>query len=978
MYPELTPPLIAGLGAALAVAGYLAVFRPVLRRLAVRQVVRRPTEALLVVLGSLIGTALIMASLVVGDSLDRSVREVAYDSLGPIDEYVTAPSAQISEQAARRLKFLHEDPNVDGVLIMRGDYAAAVLDKAGQQRAEPRALIWEVVFESAANFGAPDRSGLAVADPGPGKVVVTERLARRLDASPGDRITFYAYGQPLPLTIAAVIPSEGVAGVGFGAVDNRNAFVRAGTLLPVARASGGEPTTTTFVSNRGGVESGARLTDEVTARIRAELGPLGESGVAVETPKQEVLDSAEQTSATLGSLFLFIASFSIIAGILLIVNIFVMLSEERKGQLGILRAVGMRRRRVTGEFAVEGALYSAGAALLGVVLGIGIGRVVVVLAMNILNGYEQGDNKLGIVFAVTPTSVVNGLAAGFLIAFLAVILTSVRIARTNIIAAIRDLERTPRRRTRKLSLVLSGIATAVLALASIPAIANSSGAATYLLPALTAVAAIPLLHRIASPRTVYSAVAGAVLAWGLLANVVRPRMFDSQSTATYVVLGCMLSFAAVMLVTEHQAILLRPLRPLVQRSSQAGLATRLAVAYPTAKRFRTGATLGMYSIVVLVIVLLSQSSVVVDSSVEGSVKNATGGWSLRADYSPSAPIPDPQRALTSGEFADVITEAAPLLTAEADASDPLGRTKDLLAVFAVGIPDGFAAGAPELTERLPNLPNDAAVWQLANADSSYVVLDDTYGTTGGPQGATVAPGDRLELTDRASGTRRTYTVAGVLADGSALYGMGSGEFRYPVLMGKPALRTFFGNQAQVSSLLLRTAPGTDLAELSSRLQAEFLLNGLVATDIQQAVRDGFASSRQFFQLMQGYLALGLLVGITGLGVIMVRAVRERRRTIAVLRALGFRASTLRWSFLAESTFIAVEGVVIGALLGVVTTWMLYENSPMFGSLDVSFPIAWGQIALTVGVTLVASMIATLAPARRAAKIRPAVALRIAN
>ena len=261
---------------------------------------------------------------------------------------------------------------------------------------------------------------------------------------------------------------------------------------------------------------------------------------------------------------------------------------------------------------------------------------------------------------------------------------------------------------------------------------------------------------------------------------------------------------------------------------------------------------------------------------------------------------------------------------------------------------------------------------------SYVVLDDTYGTTGGPQGATVAPGDRLELTDRASGTRRTYTVAGVLADGSALYGMGSGEFRYPVLMGKPALRTFFGNQAQVSSLLLRTAPGTDLAELSSRLQAEFLLNGLVATDIQQAVRDGFASSRQFFQLMQGYLALGLLVGITGLGVIMVRAVRERRRTIAVLRALGFRASTLRWSFLAESTFIAVEGVVIGALLGVLTTWMLYENSPMFGSLDVSFPIAWRQIALTVGVTLIASMIATLAPARRAAKIRPAVALRIAN
>jgi len=978
MYPELTPPLVAGLGAALAVVGYLAVFRPVLRRLAVRQVVRRPTEALLVVLGSLIGTALIMASLVVGDSLDRSVREVAYDSLGPVDEYVTAPSAEIGAQAARRLQALRADPSVDGVLTMRGDYAAAVLDKAGEQRAEPRALVWEVDFHAAASFGAPDPSGLAVADPGPGQVVVTERLARRLDASAGDRITFYAYGRLLPLTVAAVIPSEGVAGVGFGAVGNRNAFVPEGTLLPVARAAGAQGASTTFVSNRGGVESGARLTDEVTGRIRTALGPLRESGAVVETPKREVLDSAEENAAVIGSLFLFIASFSIIAGILLIVNIFVMLSEERKGQLGILRAVGMRRRRVTGEFAVEGALYSAGAALLGMVLGIGIGRIVVVLAVNVLNGYEQGDNRLAIVFAVTPVSVVNGLAAGFLIAFLAVVLTSVRIARANIIAAIRDLERTPRRRTRRLSLVLSGMATTVFALASIPAIANSSGAATYLLPALAAVAAVPLLRRIASPRTVYSAVAGAVLAWGLLANIVRPRMFDDQSTATYVVLGCLLSFAAVVLVTEYQAILLRPLRPLIQRSTQAGLATRLAVAYPTAKRFRTGATLGMYSIVVLVIVLLSQASAVVDSSVEGSVRRATAGWSLRADFSPSAPIPDPRRTLTSGELAGVITEAAPLMTAEADGSDPLGRTKDLLPVLAIGIPDAFATGAPELTERLPGLPDDAAVWQLATADSSYVVLDNVYGAAGGPQGATVGPGDTVELTDHASGMLRTFAVAGILAEGNAFYGLGSGEFRYPVLMGRPALRTFFGSQAQVSSLLLRTAPRTDPVELSSRLQAEFLRNGLVVTDIQQAVRDSFASSRQFFQLMQGYLALGLLVGITGLGVIMVRAVRERRRTIAVLRALGFRASTLRWSFLAESTFIAVEGVVIGGVLGVLTTWMLYEYSPMFGSLDVSFPIAWGQIALTIGVTLIASMIATLAPARRAAKIRPAAALRIAN
>jgi putative ABC transport system permease protein len=155
-------------------------------------------------------------------------------------------------------------------------------------------------------------------------------------------------------------------------------------------------------------------------------------------------------------------------------------------------------------------------------------------------------------------------------------------------------------------------------------------------------------------------------------------------------------------------------------------------------------------------------------------------------------------------------------------------------------------------------------------------------------------------------------------------------------------------------------------------------NGLVATDLAAVVEESYAANNQFFRLMQGYLALGLLVGITSLGVIMIRAVRERRRSIGVLRALGFQARTVRLSFMFESTFVAVEGVVIGTVLGIVTTWVLYRNSAAFGSISGPYPIAWTQIVILVGVTLLASVVATLAPARRAARIRPAVAVRVAD
>jgi energy-coupling factor transporter ATP-binding protein EcfA2 len=93
---------------------------------------------------------------------------------------------------------------------------------------------------------------------------------------------------------------------------------------------------------------------------------------------------------------------------------------------------------------------------------------------------------------------------------------------------------------------------------------------------------------------------------------------------------------------------------------------------------------------------------------------------------------------------------------------------------------------------------------------------------------------------------------------------------------------------------------------------------------------------------------------------------------------GFQARTVRRAVMGESAFVAVEGVLIGTVLGVLTTWLLYQNSPAFGTLTAEFPIAWTQIGLTVGATLIASLLATIGPARRAAGIKPAVALRIAD
>jgi putative ABC transport system permease protein len=957
--------------------GYLAVARPVLRRLAFRQVVRRPGEAVIVVLGSLLGTALIVASLAVGDSLDRSVRQTAYDVLGPIDETVRATSPIVADEAVSRLRFLDARDDVDGVLVVRQDLAAAARGIGAARLAEPRVIVTELDFRQAARFGGPRASGLTATDPGPHGVVVNETLADVLDLRRGDRVTFYLYSRARVFTVTEVVPATGLAGSGFGATVNRDAFFAPGVLSAAASAAGEDPSTAVLISNAGGVEDGVVGTTTVTRAIRVVLGGLATHGALVATPKREVLDAAAATGDQLGSLFLFIASFAIIAGILLLVNVFVMLADERKGQLGMLRAMGLRRRRLTAEFALEGAIYAVVATLLGTGLGLLLGRVVVVVAVRILNAFERGDNKLDIVFQVQGASLVEGASAGFVISFVAVVLTSVRIARMNIIAAIRDLPADTSARPRRRLTQSSVGASALLAAASVPVLTTSQGPGTYLVPALTALAAVPWLRRLLPMRVVMTAVASAILCWGLVAHLVRPHMYDEASTATYVVLGTMLSFAAVVLISLHQRRLLAPLRPLIDRPGQRGLAARLATTYPTARAFRTGATLAMYCIVVLVIVLLAQISAMIHAGEGAAVTDASGGWTLRADFNPVTPPGDLYRALRE-QSAGTVVESSPLVTAVAQGTDPLHRSDAPLAVMAVGFQAALVDRAPTLEARLPRLRTDADAWRLALRDPSYVLVDTFYGENGGPPGEPIAPGDRIRLTDPRTGTQEPHVVAGVIKDGTAFYGVTAGEFRYPVLMSSYGVISGFGVDARQTSMLLRTAPGTDPAVTVRRLQSTFLANGLVVTDIADSVRRTYAANTQMFRLMQGYLAIGLLVAITGLGVVMVRSVRERRRTIGVLRALGVQSSTVRHAFLGESLFIAMEGVVVGTVLGVLTTWLLYQNSPAFETMDAAFPVAWMEIATTVGLAFVASLLATLVPARRAAAVRPALAVRTAE
>ena len=952
-------PALVLFGVALLLVAYQAIRRPVLRRLAIRDAVRRPMETALVVAGSLLGTALITGSFIVGDTLDASIRATATTQLGPIDEKVDAPDLATTRKLERNLRAA-DDPRIDGIISIVTAPAAVSARSGERTLAEPSARAVELDFSDARDFGGDtEATGIEGDTPGPGEVVVTTDLARLLEVRRGDEVTAYLFGSKERLEVTGILEQWGLAGFWTGPeTTSMNAFVAPGSLQRAFRkADEGAlpPEPSVLVSNRGDVEEGAGLTAGVT-RVLEGAFPSG-AELRVDPQKQDRLDAAEREGEAFSEIFLAIGAFAIVAGILLLVNIFVMLAEERKSQLGMLRAIGMSRSHLVRAFVIEGGIYSLASSVLGAALGIGVGWAIVKLAAPIFSGFDEFSVDL--LFSIEPDSIVTGLGAGGLISIVTVSLTSFRIARINIIRAIRELPEPRTSKTRARTLI-AGLVVAAAALAWFFAGLGSADAwaAAIAGPPLAAFALLPLLSRIVPRRIAVIVVSAGSLFWGVFGNrILDESFFESGEIFAFVLQGVLLTFAAVVFISQTQ----ETLEGVIRRIAARRLALRLSIAYPLARRFRTGLTLGMFALVIFTMVFISTLSNVFGAQVDTATRKE-GGFEILVNSNASNPPTAKQLEAQRG-----VNRAVPLLYGAAlyhpeGFAEPVGwPTSGIDRAFVEG-------GPPTLIERGDGFSNDAEVWRRLLRDPDTVVIPLAFlQSGGGPPESVIATGDELTVIDPLTGRSVQREVIGKVENDYAFSG---------VYFSKDSLRDTLTQVAPSRFYLDVAGDERELEAIATRLQGRLVANGVDAASFRSLVELIQSISLQFLKLMQAYLALGLLVGIAGLGVVMVRAVRERRREVGVLRALGFLSHQVRRAFVLESGFVAFEGIVVGMVLALITAGQLIANGD-FGR-GVEFIIPWSQLAILLSSALVASVIATAWPAQQASQIPPAVALRIAE
>lgn len=139
-----------------------------------------------------------------------------------------------------------------------------------------------------------------------------------------------------------------------------------------------------------------------------------------------------------------------------------------------------------------------------------------------------------------------------------------------------------------------------------------------------------------------------------------------------------------------------------------------------------------------------------------------------------------------------------------------------------------------------------------------------------------------------------------------------------------------------------------------------------------------------------YIALILVIAVACFNIVstLVMAVNEKQSEIAMLKSMGAKNRLIIGVFMLQGTFNGLIGTVIGVLLGVLMASNLPEVARLledifqvqFLSGDVYFidflpsELNWNEVLLTACIAILLSVLATLYPAIKAAKINPATVL----
>ncbi|MFJ3903376.1 ABC transporter permease [Streptomyces sp. NPDC090025] len=444
------------------------------------------------------------------------------------------------------------------------------------------------------------------------------------------------------------------------------------------------------------------------------------------------------------------------------------------------------------------------------------------------------------------------------------------------------------------------------------------------------VAAMSSVHAVATTKSlVVRNTIGAVITAMGFGGIAMGASQGGETGRMLIAAGAFFALIGVIVLIP---LLSRPVialaRPVLRSFGVAGtLAGQNAVRNPR----RTGATASALAIGLTLVTGLSVLGATVGSAVDRMTTDQ-----VKADYMIS---------MASGRGLNQAALDAVLKTPGAAAISP----QQAGYVKVKGDFTSASGVTPGAVEKVLNLK--VVEGSLGSLAKGQVAVDDKTAEKRGWKVGSVLP---VEFTDEKKGTLKV----GAVYEGS--------EFVSPIVLDTKILNAHDAHP-YIPQILVKMDGGPSAAA-EQAIMKSLGDNPAITVMDQQDIRDSFGGViNTMLNIMYGLLAMALLIAILGVVNTLAMSVFERQQEIGMLRAIGLDRRRVKRMVRLEAVVISLFGAVVGIGLGSFLGWAIGET--LKNSLpDYALVLPWGRIAIFLLLAGLVGVLASLWPARSAARL----------
>jgi putative ABC transport system permease protein len=740
---------------------------------------------------------------------------------------------------------------------------------------------------------------------------------------------------------------------------------------------------------------------------------MDDLSLSVRAVKLDALEQAEASSGVLSAMFLVFGSFTIAAGILLIITIVTMMIDVRQKEYATVRALGMTRSDLRYTTLVEGSIAATVGCAIGSLIGVGLAWVIGIGFSTVFA--NAGADVFS--FHVDISSLLAGWFWGFHIAMMTLYGSALWSSRMIIVHALKNVpQRVPKHVPWGLYLFIIGALALVLfstgfffiggdLLAHSAWIILGCAVVLFICPILfwivpvfrakrTPEGSLPTYRE--APRRTIGFIGVLLLVWTGLPSWIDPvRSGLTPNEFSFIIIGLVQVFAGVLVLAALAPLMIRSALRLA--SFKSGAVVPVALSYPLHKPLRTAVVMGMFSITVFSVIVLSGYTLQFENYSSNFVEESEGEFELMLSSARSRPLqlesPVSEWDLQNTDV-NQIDAVGRVYRAQAFIENNEGERSPYI---LRGVDRDFSehGGLPlHLWDSSLGQSSEEA-WLNMQKQGDVVFVDASFGLESSLDGTNVGifalkVGENITIIDSQQPShRREVMVGGILEQSSYLFSAGIWMPSEPVLEQYDGSLTrvyvsvsdnaqpspdFDTDEVRYFSAAGKTSSEREAAtELAERLRLDLEKDGVDVSLIAEDVALIQALVLSILALFEGYLAIGLMIGIAGIGVVTYRSVSERRKHIGMLRALGFTRGMVARVHLIEVGWVSLLGIINGIVVGLM--FHVGLHSAIWESEGADLVLPWTTVFWVFfgGVFLV--YLATLIPVRAVSKIQPSEALR---